>query len=557
MRRDCIRCGRYEAAPDRSDGLCWECVTSEGPADPFTEFETKDLLAKFFETDKPVLHADDPDLDRISRATWDVLQTSNISPVSIFRMGSIPSRLEFDDDGAPVMRPLTVERLRQEMAVRACWYKGLRLTALLEALGSADAEEWDKLAKKNSNARPPRDVIQNMLAMPEIPLPVLERIVEAPVYGPDGVVETRPGYHPSSRTYYAGNAIELQPVSANPTSLEVAQASDAVFELLNDFPFSSNADRLTAVAGMLGPFARSVIDGSTPLHLIEAPTPGTGKGLLADLIAIPSTGRRAATITEARNEEEWRKRITAMLRGGRAITLIDNVQARLESPALSAALTSPLWTDRLLGGNEIVAYPVRTTWLATGNNPALSREIARRTVRCRMDAGLDHPESRTGFLHTLPDWAYGHRADLVWSCLTLIQNWIAAGRRPWTGVPLGSLESWCRTMGGIFEAARMPGFMDNLEEFRESSDEESAMWSAFLRRWWETYADREVIGPELFEIARDGLDLGAGTTRAQQTTLGNLLTQQRDRWYGDLRIQRQRMSAGRRRWALTKRSGSE
>jgi hypothetical protein len=554
-RRDCIRCGQYEQAPGLG-GLCWECASREAPPDPFTETETQDLLSKFFGTDKPVLHANDADLDRISNAAWEVLQGSNINPVSIFRVGSVPSRLETDDDGTPVIRPLTVERLRQEMAVRACWYKGLGVIALLDALGEVapGSEDWNGLHKKNSNARPPRDVIQNMLAMPEIPLPVLERIVEAPVYGPDGTVETRPGYHPASRTYYQGAGVELQPVTIDPSRTEVARAVDIIGELLNDFPFSSKADRLIGVSAMLGPFARGLILGSTPLHLFEAPTPGTGKGLLADVVAIPSTGRRAATITEARNEEEWRKRITAMLRNGRAITLIDNIQARLESPALSAAITSPMWTDRLLGGNDIVSYPVRTIWIATGNNPSLSREIARRTVRCRMDAGVDHPESRTGFLHALPDWAHDHRADIVWACLTLIQNWIAAGRPPWSGTPLGSLESWCRTMGGIFDAARMPGFLDNLEDFRESSDEESAMWSAFLRRWWEAYAHREVTGPELFEIARDGLDLGTGTTRAQQTTLGNVLTQQRDRWYGDLRIQRRGMSAGRRRWALTKRN---
>jgi putative DNA primase/helicase len=556
------RCGR----PLDGNDLCecrWtsehcECepLVAEMPADPFDAQEMNDLLAKFFDTDKPVLHADDPDLDRISKAAWEVLQGSNVNPVTIFRVGSVPSRLETDDDGAPVVRALTVERLRQEMAVRACWYKGLRLGELLGALEdlAPGSDDWIGLHKKNSNARPPRDVIQNMLAMPTIPLPVLERIVEAPVYGPDGTVETRPGYHPGSRTFYAGNGIELQPVSVDPSNTEVARAVDVIGELLNDFPFTSEADRLIGIAAMLGPFARSLIDGSTPLHLFEAPTPGTGKGLLADVIAIPSTGRRAATITEARNEEEWRKRITAMLRNGRAVTLIDNIQARLESPALSAAITSPMWTDRLLGGNDIVSYPVRTTWIATGNNPALSREIARRTVRCRLDAGVDHPESRTGFLHTLPGWAHERRADIVWASLTLIQNWIAAGRPPWIGTPLGSLESWCRVMGGIFDAARLPGFLENLEDFRESSDEESAMWSAFLRRWWEMYAHREVAGPELFEIARDGLDLGSGTTRAQQTTLGNLLTQQRDRWYADLRIDRRGLSAGRRRWALTKRN---
>jgi putative DNA primase/helicase len=213
-----------------------------------------------------------------------------------------------------------------------------------------------------------------------------------------------------------------------------------------------------------------------------------------------------------------------------------------------------MWTDRLLGGNDIVSYPVRTIWIATGNNPALSREIARRTVRCRMDAGVDHPESRSGFLHALPDWAHTRRADLVWACLTLIQNWIAAGRPPWTGTPLGSLESWCRTMGGIFEAPRAPGFLENLENFRESSDEESAMWTAFLQRWLESYGVREVVAAELFEIARDVLDLGTGTTKAQQTILGHQLAFQRDRWYGNLKIERRGITDGRRRWALTKRT---
>jgi hypothetical protein len=484
--------------------------------------------------DKPQLDATDADLERISSEAWQVLRTTNIEPVSIFRMGSVPSRLEFDDDGSPVVRELTVERLRQEMSSRATWYK---------AAGDARVP-----------VRTPRDVIQNMLAQPNIALPVLERIVEAPVFGPDGTIETRPGYHAGSRTYYAGTGMKLRSVSSDPVVAEIVEASALLRELLQDFPFVSEADRLMAYAAMLLPFARSLIEGSTPLHVIEAPTPGTGKGLLADLIAIPATGRRAATITEARNEEEWRKRITAMLRNARAITLIDNIQARLESPALSAAITSPLWMDRLLGGNQIVSYPVRTVWLATGNNPALSREIARRTVRCRMDAQVDHPESRAGFLHTLPDWSYDHRDDLVWACLTLIQSWLATGRKPWSGTPLGSLESWCRTMGGIFENANLPGFLDNLTDFRESSDDESAMWRAFMERWDDAYGEREVNQPELFEIARDSLDLGTGTTRAMQTQLGYVLAQQRDRWYGEFRIERLGISRGHRRWRLTRRS---
>ena len=32
-----------------------------------------------------------------------------------------------------------------------------------------------------------------------------------------------------------------------------------------------------------------------------------------------------------------------------------------------------------------------------------------------MDAGVDHPESRAGVLHALPDWCHNNRDDLVWA----------------------------------------------------------------------------------------------------------------------------------------------
>jgi len=475
----CAGCGLPEKLNDR--GLCVNCASfgAAEPADPFTGEEMHKLLSEFFGTDKPMLNAGDPDLEAVSQEAWNVLRQSNIDPVSIFRVGGIPSRLEFDDTGAPVVRILTTARLRQEMAARATWFRSpVPLDALAELI-QGDPE--NKLLAKLAAVRPPKDVIENMLAMPDIFLPVLERIVEAPVFAPDGTIETSPGYHAGSRTYYAGRGLKLRRVSDDPTVTEVDEAVSLVAELLRDFPFVTEADPLTAMAAMLGPFVRSLIDGSTPLHLIEAPTPGTGKGLLADVIAIPATGRRAATITEARGEEEWRKRITAVLRNGRPVTMIDNIQARLDSAALSAAITSPLWTDRLLGATEIVAYPVTTVWLATGNNPALSREIARRTVRCRMDAGLEHPESRARFAHELPGWAHEHQADLVWALLTITRSWLAAGRRPWSGVPLGSLESWCRTIGGILENVGLTGFLGNLEAFRAESDEESIAWSTFHR----------------------------------------------------------------------------
>ena len=46
-------------------------------------------------------------------------------------------------------------------------------------------------------------------------------------------------------------------------------------------------------------------------------------------------------MTEARGDKEWRKRITAKLRGAPTLIFLDNIKLQLDSGSLSAALTEP------------------------------------------------------------------------------------------------------------------------------------------------------------------------------------------------------------------------
>jgi len=50
------------------------------------------------------------------------------------------------------------------------------------------------------------------------------------------------------------------------------------------------------MAALLLAFARQLIDGSTPLHFIESSTPGTGKGLLVQVLAIPAMRSGPTTV---------------------------------------------------------------------------------------------------------------------------------------------------------------------------------------------------------------------------------------------------------------------
>ena len=158
-------------------------------------------------------------------------------------------------------------------------------------------------------------------------------------------------------------------------------------------------------------------------------------------------------MTEASDDEEWRKRVTAKLRQIPSIVLIDNLRQKLDSSAVAAALTAPFWEDRILGVSEMARLPIRCVWIATGNNPEFSNEMARRIVRIRLDAHVERPWQREGFRHPdLMTWVRANRARLVAACLTICRAWIAAGRPRGTRT-IGSYENWAQTLGGVLEVA--------------------------------------------------------------------------------------------------------
>jgi len=250
------------------------------------------------------------------------------------------------------------------------------------------------------------------------------------------------------------------------------------------------------------------------------------------MITYPATGRPIPAMTEGNNEDEWRKRLTAKLMTGPQFLLIDNLRSRLDSAAVSSAITAPAWEDRVLGQSLTVNLPVRCAWIATGNNPAVSSEIARRTVRSRIDAKQDRPWLRDGFKHPdLRTWAQQNRGRLIWAALTIIKSWIMAGR-PLASQKLGMFESWSAVMGGILGHAGISGFLDNLAQFYDESDAEGEQWRMLLVAWWSAHANRPTKAGDLFPLAEQcDMAIGGNSERAQRTRFGKMLGQQRDRTF--------------------------
>jgi hypothetical protein len=128
---------------------------------------------------------------------------------------------------------------------------------------------------------------------------------------------------------------------------------------------------------------------------------------------------------------------------------------------------------------------------------------------------------------------------LVWAALTLVQNWLAAGKPSFRGRPLGSFEAWSRTVGGILQTAGITGFLENQNEFYETADEDSLAARCFVRGWWESHQTQPVLAADLVSLAKDCELLSSQTDDpGLARKLGRWLTRNEGRVFDSYRITR-------------------
>lgn len=478
------------------------------------------------EDDRPAVRVYGGDLDKLSDQSWAALAITNDPPL-LFRRSNQPVRVErIDDSELVIIQALDDVKLRYHLSAAIRYW------------------QWgtDKATKQTIEvpSKVSTEVVKNMLAYEETPLPVLARLVTVPVFAPDGTLQTEPGYHAAARVYYAPPpGLVIPAVPEKPTAADVATAKRWLLdELLGEFPFVADADRAHAVALALLPFVRDLIDGPTPLHLFEAGKQGTGKGLLAAVLTGIATGGDGASTTPlAKSEDEVRKLLFSKLLEGDTFILLDNLSGTVSSDALSIALTSSTYSDRVLGVSATAHVPVRCGWVATANNAALSSDLTRRTIRSRVVADVENPHLRTFAKEDLPGWAKENRAELIWSALTLVQAWVAAGQPAGKAVPLGSYVGWSRVVGGVLGVAGIPGFLGNLQEFYADVNTESVSWQEFVAAWWTRYGPEPQSATALLPVADAvGFTFEQGLGDKRKAELGTKLRGQKDNIYAGFAI---------------------
>jgi hypothetical protein len=388
-------------------------------------------------------------------------------------------------------------------------------------------------------------------------LPALDGIATTPYLDADGNVVAKDGYHPGTRLVLHTGGLSLPPISEAPSAEDVAQARDLLLdEWLGDFPFSEPADAVNAVAQLLTLTGRQFFS-LAPLFVTDASTPGSGKGLLVTTLALIGTGEPPHFMELPTDGEEQRKKITSALLAGHALIAWDESHV-ITGRTLAMILTAETYSDRLLGGNRMIAVKNRFTQVALGNNVQVWGDMKRRVVPSRLVPDVEHPEHRANFRHpSLERWVRANRGKLLAAALTIWRNWDAKGR-PEADVTMGSFERWARTVGGALGAAGIPGFLSHTAGWLDGSDQDATEWEDHLAHL------RGIFGDEHFTALEVAVRAGKGEfdlpyfKRDADMPMGKALGYKyraiRDRWLGKYRLTQDGVSHGRTRWVVTVRT---
>lgn len=349
----------------------------------------------------------------------------------------------------------------------------------------------------------------------------LDRIVRVPVFAADGSLRTEAGYHPELQCYLDPR-MEFRPVPDVITEEHLDEACSWLFEAIRDFSFSDAFDgndelpirdgsvdeenfpmpnlargvssRAAIYAAIMQGFMRNCIDGPTPIYAIDKPVAGEGAGFLTDVISYILEGGKPFAGTMQKDISEFKKEIVATLLSSTNIAFYDNVDFHIDNPVLAAALTAGNFRGRILGLSQNADVPIRLLWIIAGKNLSMTAELMRRVVPIKIDSNMEHPERDrppSWYKHDLHEFLAAHRADFVWAAHVIGKNWFQKGC-PKGKMSFESFNNYAAVMGGVLEAAGLPGFLENRSRYLGEKSVEDDSEKNFVAELYKRYNGNEV-----------------------------------------------------------------
>ena len=487
----------------------------------------------------------------------DVVKTSDAAVYEKHGLGAVEIT-----HGLPTRRTTTSGAVVVEpFAVRALEPATLRVHLSRE-------HRWMKpLADGGAKPSPPpeREMESWLAATPrDRDLKPLNGIVAAPtirwcseIGRPDGYsILSEPGYDIETGIYLDWNEPFEMPDWTKDKELD--RCAKLFRELLSEVAFENSDTGMSQwLSGLLSVLLRPLI-GLAPMHLYDAPMPGSGKSFLVEMLSSIALGTVAPPISQGRGEDEFEKRLDSAILNGAPLLYIDNIERQLRGSKLAVLLSNEAVKVRVLGKSKEVTTRPQSTVFATGNNCSIYRDLVRRTLAVRLDTNDSRPDRRKFSLSPL-EMIRSRRGEYVGAALALAMAYVDDGCPDVTeymcAPPLAGFEGWDRY---VRRALIYCNFEDPLlaQQHSEVVNADQDELSGLLIALRGVFGDKEFTAGDLWDRTRassvvaikdaEAIEALKGhfSTARSTRALGMMLRHQIGKPSGDLRLLCERGKAG-------------
>lgn len=374
-----------------------------------------------------------------------------------------------------------------------CFFDERLLTLTLETHIS-----WQKKNAREQTVRSvnvPDRIVKSVLASDAyaMKVPEIVAVSDVPLLRADGTLAQAPGYDAALKQVLTLDPEEWEGLIPDaPTESDACAAFGRVWDQLKDFPFAGAADRGGMVAALFTAILRDVLPTS-PMFIITATAPGSGKSLLCSILQAVRGGS-ARTMPPFRRdaEEELQKGLGAMLAEGVRTVTYDNLTTTVKSDVMCAFVSGAEYGHRTLQQSATHQIANRMMVLVNGNGVHAEGDAVRRSIQIALDAGVERAWGRH-FEGDVLAWFRAGRVGVVADLLTILRAYECAGRPGVAAGALGGFEPWCRAVRApLLWLATLPtgvSIGDPIAKMLEAhdTDADTLRLQALLEGWRERY----------------------------------------------------------------------
>jgi len=364
----------------------------------------------------------------------------------------------------------------------------------------------------------PDRVVSAVWKHPRPKAPAVFGLVVHPLILPDGRCLQHEGLDAGVLQQYGGFDFLPVPEGHIPRQTAVDALSEIKSLLLTEFEFAGETDAEgnqnadAAVSLLLTALQRKVMD-QAPAYLLGASVQGSGKTTMARMVHVIVTGKDMPVSQLSPDRTEAKKEMLSLLIEQLSFICFDNIEdgSVISHPIISAVLTAPDFTGRVLGVSRNATVPTNATIVFTGNNLSVDRDLASRVLPVQLDPQCDRPDRRSFKNSDVVNYSLQIRQRVVLLGNLIVASYVRSGENVLN--EMSRFKMWDRFVRGPIVWA---GGIDPIGKFEQSHDEspDVAAHTAIMSGLWIVFGSNHFTVSDVINRLKVGglfpSDIGRG-----------------------------------------------